>query len=130
MADEGNVPDEESGRLNSRQHKTDSKKNRQQNGIDHQKRKLEFHDRIRNGYRLKERHHTQHKKDVENIVILDNLSTQRYCSLFNLDIPEGTGFQKKVKFLEGDINSPEDVLNMDDMTQEKLIRSICGSSPL
>jgi UDP-glucose 4-epimerase len=41
------------------------------------------------------------REDVGMIRILDNLSTQRYCSLFNL--PENVKFE----FLEGDIRNPE-----------------------
>lgn len=41
------------------------------------------------------------REDVSLIRMLDNLSTQRYCSLFNL--PEG----KKYQFIEGDINNIE-----------------------
>lgn len=40
------------------------------------------------------------RSDIELIRILDNISTQRYCSLFNL--PE-----KKYEFVEGDINDIE-----------------------
>ena len=41
--------------------------------------------------------------DIELIRILDNLSTQRYCSLFNL--PSGV----KWEFLQGDVRSREDL---------------------
>lgn len=41
------------------------------------------------------------REDVELIRMLDNFSTQRYCSLFNL--PDG----KKYQFVEGDINNLE-----------------------
>jgi len=40
------------------------------------------------------------REDVELIRILDNLSTQRYCSLF--DLPENEN--KKYEFIEGDVN--------------------------
>jgi len=43
------------------------------------------------------------REDIEKIVILDNLSTQRYSSLFGL-VPEG-----KYKFIEGDIRKYADV---------------------
>lgn len=43
------------------------------------------------------------RDDIELIRILDNLSTQRYCSLFNL--PEKNGL--KYEFVEGDINNIE-----------------------
>ncbi len=43
------------------------------------------------------------REDVEEIRILDNLSTQRYCSLFNL--PEDV----KYTFIEGDILKEEDL---------------------
>ncbi len=43
------------------------------------------------------------REDVEEIRILDNLSTQRYCSLFNL--PENV----KYTFIEGDILKEEDL---------------------
>lgn len=45
------------------------------------------------------------RPDIELIRILDNFSTQRYCSLFNL--PNETG--KKYEFIEGDINHIESV---------------------
>lgn len=38
------------------------------------------------------------RKDVDTIRILDNISTQRYCSLFNLST------NKTYQFIEGDIN--------------------------
>ncbi len=41
------------------------------------------------------------RDDIELIRILDNLSTQRYCSLFNLPS------EKKYEFIEGDINNLE-----------------------
>ena len=40
-----------------------------------------------------------HRKDIELIRILDNLSTERYCSLFNLPKTH-----VKFEFIEGDIN--------------------------
>jgi len=41
------------------------------------------------------------REDVQLVRILDNLSMQRYCSLFNL--PQETHYE----FIEGDINDPE-----------------------
>jgi UDP-glucose 4-epimerase len=41
--------------------------------------------------------HNLHPADYDRVVLLDNLSTQRYCSLFNL--PEGVPFQ----FVEDDV---------------------------
>lgn len=43
------------------------------------------------------------RDDVELIRILDNLSTQRYCSLFNLPM------DKRYQFIEGDINNKKDL---------------------
>ena len=40
------------------------------------------------------------REDIELIRILDNLSTERYCSLF--DLPKRDGL--KIEFIEGDIN--------------------------
>jgi len=43
--------------------------------------------------------HNLHPGDYDQVVLLDNLSTQRYCSLF--DLPEGVPFQ----FIEEDIRT-------------------------
>lgn len=45
------------------------------------------------------------RDDIELIRIFDNLSTQRYCSLFNLPVKSGL----KYEFIEGDINNIEEV---------------------
>ncbi len=45
------------------------------------------------------------RQDIELIRILDNLSTQRYCSLFNLPYKSDL----KYEFVEGDINNINDV---------------------
>jgi len=47
------------------------------------------------------------RPDIELIRIFDNLSTQRYCSLFNLPVNENN--KVKYEFIEGDINNIEEV---------------------
>ena len=43
------------------------------------------------------------REDIELVRILDNLYTERYCSLFNLPA------EKKIEFIEGDVRNEEDV---------------------